>query len=102
MQAIIDNIHRAFTCDLERFEKWQSKFKSLDDAVRMASAKIKPDGTPLYKFLLPSPAHSKAFLLAATEKMKRGKESLRQYLVYKCYNEETNNKLLQKLDDINI
>lgn len=102
MQTIIDNIHRAFTRDLERFEQWQSEFKSLDDAARMASAKIKPGGTPLYKFLLPSPVYIKAFLLAATGKKKEGKELLEQYLMYNRYSEEINNKLLQKLDNINI
>lgn len=95
---IIRQIHRAYACELERFEHWHSQIHTLEDALRMVSEKIGPDGAPLYPFLVPSPVYVKAFLQAATGEAQEGRALLETYFLQSRWSDELQQKALQKLD----
>jgi len=101
IQEIIESINTAFLYDLKKYENWHNEFITINDAIRMASAKINSDGKPLYPFFYPSPLYILSFLLAATDKKEEGKDLLRHYLSSENHwSEEIKEKITQKFDKI--
>ena len=107
LKEIVGSIHTAFSHDLKHFDNWHSEFTSINDAIRMASTKISPNGEPLYPFFYPSPIYVKAFLLAAAGDKDMGMDLLEQYLLNEndlcsSWSNEIKSKLKRRLDDIKI